>query len=128
MSTEQAARALEQAKAAAEANPTAETVGAFMAAQDALRAERAAVTPHVLRAPAKQPPRMSGPRYFNLMRAIEADAARGGTEYADYRPTTYCGAPRTDADWDRRAALAAKNTKLVAEAGVCPTCLRLARG
>lgn len=83
----------------------------------------AAITPHVRRTPKKRPGRMSGPRYFNLMR--EMDVRRD--EYADYRPTTYCGAPLTTEDWSRRSAIATKNAHLVAEAGVCPECLRLAR-
>lgn len=90
-------------------------------------AKQAAITPHVRKAPEKQPPRMSGPRYFNLMRAMDADAARGGSEYAAYRSTTYCGEPITTRDWDRRSALAAKNARMVDEAGVCGECLRAAR-
>lgn len=86
------------------------------------QAARAAITPHVRKVPAKKPPRMSGPRYFNLMRAIENHPE----QYADYRPTNYCGAPLTTEDWDRRAALAKKNAAEVAARGVCPDCLRLA--
>ena len=88
-------------------------------------ARRAAITPHVLRAAKRQPGRMSGPRYFNLMRAIEADPVA----YADYLPTTYCGAPRTTEDIDRRGALSwlRKDPAAVAERGVCTECLALAQ-
>lgn len=86
-------------------------------------ARRAAITPHVRRAPRKKPPRMSGPRYFNLMREME----RNPDQYADYRPTNYCGAPLTTEDWSRRSAIAKKNAHLVTEARLCPDCLRLAR-
>lgn len=90
--------------------------------QAAEAARVAAITPHVRKSPAKKPGRMSGPRYFNLMRAIENNPDL----YADYRPTNYCGAALTTEDWDRRSALAKKNAPLVADAGVCADCLRLA--
>lgn len=96
-------------------------VEAQRATEDAAR--RAAITPHVRKAPAKTP-RMSGPRYFNFMRELE----RNPDDYVDYRPTTFCGAPMTEVDWDRRSAVAKKNVDLVATAGVCPKCLDLARG
>lgn len=86
-------------------------------------ARRAAITPHVRKAPKRKPPRMSGPRYFNLMRAME----RNPEQYADFRPTNYCGAPLTTEDWEKRSALAKKNAALVVTAGVCADCLRLAR-
>ena len=109
---------------------TWEEAAAKIAAFEAQRAAeyeavRAAITPHVLRAPRKQPPRMSGPRYANLMRAIESDTTGA---YADYKPTTYCGAPRTIMDWDKRAAVARKNAALVVDSHVCADCLRIARG
>lgn len=85
------------------------------------------LTPHVRKGPRRKVPRMSGPRYFNLMRAIERAQDLGTGEYADYRSTTYCGAPLTTEDWDRRTACAAKHAALVVEQGVCPDCLRLAR-
>ena len=87
------------------------------------QARRAAITPHVRKAPVKKVPQMSGPRYFNLMRAMERDPEG----YADYRPTNYCGAPLTTEDWGRRSALAKKNVALVESSAVCGECLRLAR-
>jgi hypothetical protein len=132
LTPDQAQAAFDAAMTAAKADPTPETFAAAMRAQDDLHraeqtARRAATTPHVTKPGKPMPKGLSGPRYFNLMRAMEADLARGGTEYAAYRPTTYCGAPFTSWDGDRRAALAAKNTAAVAAEGVCPDCLRTAR-
>lgn len=84
---------------------------------------RASTTPHVRKAPKRKPGRMSGPRYFNLMREMEAHPE----QYADYRPTNYCGAPLTQFDWDKRSAVAQKNAQTVIDDGVCEKCLTEAR-
>lgn len=100
----------------------AELLAQREAEYEADRARRALITPHVRKAPKKKPPRMSGPRYFNLMRAMESNP----DQYADYRPTNYCGAPLTTEDWDKRSALAKKNAALVEERGVCAACIAAA--
>jgi hypothetical protein len=43
-----------------------------------------------------------------------------------YRPETYCGAPVTEIDWDRRTAVS-KAHAAAADREVCPACLTLAR-
>lgn len=40
---------------------------------------------------------------------------------------TYCGAPTTTEDWDRREAVSAKHAAAAAERGVCPDCITIAR-
>lgn len=106
----------------------------FQAAIDALEAQReaeyqarrAAITPHVRKPATKKVPyNGDGPAYFRLMRAMEADPYA----YAEYQAlSTYCGAPITTEDWDKRAAVAKKNADAVAARGVCQDCLRIARG
>lgn len=131
MTPEQARAALEaiEAKRAAGTPITHEDVATAMEAADVVRhaeaeARRAATTPHVRKPPKKKIPPMSGPRYFNLMRAMDRDV---DGLYADYQETTYCGAEISTEDLDRRTALARKNETRVVEWGVCKDCLRIAR-
>lgn len=81
-------------------------------------AARAAVTPHVRR-----------PASAATRAAQRAAYGRYGTNYSrrTWPAATYCGAPITGVDWERREARSAKSAAAAAERGVCPACLAAAR-